>query len=145
MTGDSAVLQPWSSSSVSLNHQPINIQLIAPIQCIAPWVHGAYFLRSLVEIFCQPFLLIPFFVTETAHIAKKNLSEWKTTLNKETGRLCARQSQVSASHFNGVWTNRPRDAPSSSLRPPSNLSSSRNLRNQPLSYPRPAGPANTIF
>lgn len=40
--------------------------------------------------------------------------------------------------------NRPRDAPSSSLRPPSNLFSSLNLRNQ-LSHPRPPRPANTVI
>ena len=37
--------------------------------------------------------------------------------------------------------NRPRDAPCSSLRPPSNLFSSGNLRSQPLSCPRSPGPA----
>ncbi|XP_049563394.1 palmitoyltransferase ZDHHC8-like [Orcinus orca] len=41
--------------------------------------------------------------------------------------------------------NRPRDAPCSSPRPPSNLSSCRNLWNQPLSYPQPPGQANTVF
>ena len=40
--------------------------------------------------------------------------------------------------------NRPRVAPCSSLRPPSNLFSSRSLRSQPLSCPRSPGPA-TIF
>ncbi|XP_059961276.1 uncharacterized protein LOC132494286 isoform X3 [Mesoplodon densirostris] len=41
--------------------------------------------------------------------------------------------------------NRPRDAPCSSPRPPSNISSCRNLWNQPLSYPQPPGQANTVF
>nr|XP_060141295.1 metabotropic glutamate receptor 7-like isoform X1 [Globicephala melas] len=41
--------------------------------------------------------------------------------------------------------NRPRDTPCSSPRPPSNLSSCRNLWNQPLSYPQPPGQANTGF
>ena len=40
---------------------------------------------------------------------------------------------------------RPRHAPCFSLCPPSNLFSSLNLPNQPLIYPRPPGPANTIF
>ena len=40
--------------------------------------------------------------------------------------------------------NRPRNAPGSSLRPPSNLFSSRNLWSQPLSSPRSREPA-TIF
>ena len=40
--------------------------------------------------------------------------------------------------------NRPRDTPSSNIQPPSNLLSSHNLWNQPLNYPQPPGPANTI-
>ena len=41
--------------------------------------------------------------------------------------------------------NRPRDAPRSRLRPPSNLFSSYNLQNQPLSYPQPPRPPTPFF
>ena len=46
--------------------------------------------------------------------------------------------------YPSVWRNRPRVDSYSSLWSPSDFFPSRNLWNQPLSYPQPAGSANTI-
>ena len=60
-------------------------------------------------------------------------------------RQCARwwsHRSLASTVFGG---NRPKDTPCSSLPSPSNLFSSHNLQNQPLSCLQSLGPANTIF